>query len=128
MTRARTHGSVRFDPYWKVQFFRPQDFSWQDVQAQHPTEEAARAAYLPGEVCRLMLVTERGRGPVPGSMSARPCEPCADHGRDAPAVRRMPMSIDAGQTIDYVDACALHARVWWDGADWDGRALEQALS
>jgi hypothetical protein len=58
---------VRFAPYYKAQFYRPLDFSWQDVQQQFPTADEARAAFPPGKRCRLMLVTERGRTPVDGS-------------------------------------------------------------
>jgi hypothetical protein len=63
----RRRGSVRFAPYYKAQFYRPLDFSWQDVQQQFPTADEARAAFPPGKRCRLMLVTERGRTPVDGS-------------------------------------------------------------
>ncbi len=63
----RRRGSVRFAPYFKVQVYRPLDFSWEDIQRQFSDAESARAAYPRGRRCRLMYVTMRGRAPVPGS-------------------------------------------------------------
>lgn len=71
--RPRTTGSVRFDPYWKVQTWEATDKAgkplraWVDVQVRHLTIEAAVDAYVPGKRCRLMAVTMAGRAPVPGS-------------------------------------------------------------
>jgi hypothetical protein len=63
----RRRGSVRFAPYYKAQFYRPLDFSWQDVQQQCDTEDEARAVFTPDKRWRLMRVDMRGRAPVPGS-------------------------------------------------------------
>lgn len=57
----RTRGSVRFAPYYKVQWFDETSMAWRDVQQAHPSEEAARAAFVPGRRCRVMAITERGR-------------------------------------------------------------------
>lgn len=46
---------------------------------------------------------------------------------DQPATRIMPQSVDEGVTVDQVVACDAHASGWWDGADWDGKALEREL-
>lgn len=70
----RRRGSVRFAPYWKLQTWRADVLAWEDVQRQYDTEDEARAAYIPGKRCRLMLVTERGRAPVAGSdTGSAPC-------------------------------------------------------
>lgn len=69
---ARKTGSVRFDPYFKVQFYNARQLAWQDVQRAFDTPEAAEAAVLAGEIVpppqcndahRLMHITERGRAP-----------------------------------------------------------------
>lgn len=62
----RKQGSVRFEPYYKVQYFddRPTMRVWVDVQRAHPTPEAARAAYLKTKRCRVMRIDERGRAPL----------------------------------------------------------------
>jgi hypothetical protein len=39
--------------------------AWQDIQKQHPKEQAARDAFQPGKKCRVMMVTEKGRHPLP---------------------------------------------------------------
>lgn len=57
----RSHSSVRFAPYYKVQWLDPIIVAWRDVQQQFPTPEAAQAAFLPGKQCRIMAVTEQGR-------------------------------------------------------------------
>ncbi len=62
----RKPGSCRFEPYFKVQF-QNHIMAWQDVQKAFATEEKARAAFVPGKVCRVMRVTEKGREPVPQS-------------------------------------------------------------
>lgn len=65
--RKRVRGSVTFDPYWKVQYWDARALTWRDVQHRHATPAAGRAAYLPGQRCRLMEVTVRGRAPLAGS-------------------------------------------------------------
>lgn len=73
----RTHGSVRYDPYYKVQWWEERSLAWRDVQRAYTTEEEARAtipAVMAAEGsprCRLMLITPAGRRPVP--------EPTAQH-------------------------------------------------
>lgn len=46
---------------------------------------------------------------------------------DERAVRLMPGSSDKGVTIEFIPCCQNHVSGWWDGADWDGRALEVPL-
>lgn len=65
--RPRRRGSVRFDPYYKAQFFRPLDFSWQDIQQRCATLAGAQALFTPGKRWRVMRIDMRGRAPVPGS-------------------------------------------------------------
>jgi 4'-phosphopantetheinyl transferase EntD len=60
----RTRGSVRFEPYWKVQWFDEVSMAWRDIQQAHPSEAAARAAFIDGRHCRVMAITELGRQAV----------------------------------------------------------------
>ena len=50
-------------PY-KVQWYDPTSLCWFDIQKQHPTAEAARAAYPRGILCSIMEVTKKGRRPI----------------------------------------------------------------
>ncbi len=59
----RTKGSCRFAPYYKVQF-RNEFLAWQDVQQSHATADEARRNFIPGKVCRIIEVAERGRKPI----------------------------------------------------------------
>lgn len=61
----RTKASVRFDPYYKVQWYDEIICAWRDIQRQFSTPEEAIQHFLPGERCRLMEVTIRGRHPLP---------------------------------------------------------------
>lgn len=72
--RRRT-GSVRFEPYFKVQFYNARQLAWQDVQRAFATPEEAREAIASGAIApppqcneahRLMEITERGRRPYEG--------------------------------------------------------------
>lgn len=36
----------------------------------------------------------------------------------------MPASEDQGKTVEWMPCCGTCASGWWDGADWDGSALE----
>jgi hypothetical protein len=60
----RTKGSARFAPYYKVQRWEARTLSWRDIQRSYPTVAAARAAFPPGERCRVMEVSEQGRRPL----------------------------------------------------------------
>lgn len=64
---SRVHGSVRFEPYYKVQWFDDSRgmHVWVDVQRQHATEAAARSAFVLGQRCRVMVITEAGRALLP---------------------------------------------------------------
>ena len=69
MSRRRTAGSVRFDPYWKVQWWDKTSLTWRDIQKAHHTEgdatDAARIECARRETnTRLMRVTETGREPT----------------------------------------------------------------
>lgn len=67
----RSSGSVRFDPYVKLQWWDERSLAWRDVQRswlypaeQELAEEAAEALVPEGARWRLMLVTEEGRRPL----------------------------------------------------------------
>lgn len=65
----RTVGSVRFDPYWKVQTWEARSLSWKDIQlAHHDLESAWRIADVEatrtGKTTRLMEITPSGRTPL----------------------------------------------------------------
>lgn len=60
----RKPGSVRFDPYYKVQLWEPRSLSWMDVQRKHDSAEEARAAFPAGQRCRVMEITMEGRRPL----------------------------------------------------------------
>jgi hypothetical protein len=62
--RKRRADSARFDVYYKVQWYDATSLCWFDIQKQHPTPEAAAAAYVPGKQCRTMEVTPEGRRPL----------------------------------------------------------------
>lgn len=63
--RRRAAGSVRFDPYFKVQKWRMDvGGAWVDIQARFDTaEEAKRSVDDPGRY-RLMFVDMTGRRPA----------------------------------------------------------------
>jgi hypothetical protein len=61
----RRAGSVRFAPYYKVQWRDERLGAWVDVQRQHASLAEARAAFLPGVRCRVMEITMAGRRPLP---------------------------------------------------------------
>lgn len=61
----RTPESCRFAAYYKVQFWNEQQLAWQDVQKQHPSPDAARAAFIAKKKCRVMEVDMKGRRPLP---------------------------------------------------------------
>lgn len=63
--RTRTPGSVRFDAYYKVQWWDPTSLAWRDVQKAHSSEGDAREAFLPDRDCRVMEITPAGRTPLP---------------------------------------------------------------
>lgn len=61
----RRPGSVRFDPYFKVQRWEPRSAVWIDVQRAYPTEDdARRAAGLLAGRTRIMEIDENGRRPL----------------------------------------------------------------
>lgn len=69
---GRTAGSVRFDPYYKIQTYDPRSLTWRDVQRSYPSAADAVAAFRrdhtdPSIRVRVMEVTEAGRAPVPGT-------------------------------------------------------------
>lgn len=72
---ARVRGSVRFDPYFKAQWWDPRAMAWRDVRRPHASEAAAVAAFDPqvADRWRVMRVHPGGRAPVAGSeRSVRP--------------------------------------------------------
>lgn len=71
MSRRRTHGSVRFDPYHKIQWYDVRSMTWRDVQKHYDTADEAIAAFPADKRCRVMFITEHGRYPLP-STEAQP--------------------------------------------------------
>lgn len=61
----RTGSSVRFDPYWKVQWWEERSLAWRDVQHAYPSEAEALEHLVAGQRCRLMRVFPGGREPGP---------------------------------------------------------------
>jgi hypothetical protein len=64
---ARQRGSVRFDPYYKVQVWDTINLAWRDIQRAYPSVPEALAARPRGRTCRLMEITMQGRHPLPQS-------------------------------------------------------------
>lgn len=48
----RIRGSVRFAPYYKVEYFDPSVVAWRPIQKAHATQAAAVAAPLPAGATR----------------------------------------------------------------------------
>lgn len=63
--QKRAPGSVRFETYYKVQWFEERVYAWMDVQRAYASAEEARAAFLAGRRCRVMEITMHGRAPLP---------------------------------------------------------------
>lgn len=66
---ARRAGSVRFDPYFKIQWNDPITMAWRDVQRRfdRAADAVGQIADLTPANClgvRLMLITEDGRRPM----------------------------------------------------------------
>jgi len=73
--RVRPRGTVRFDPYVKVQWYDETSLCWRDVQAQYRDEVDALLrcpldAFPRGADWRLMHVSTAGRTPGPRRSSA----------------------------------------------------------
>jgi hypothetical protein len=75
---TRKAGSVRFDPYYKVQWWDERSLTWRDHQQAFPTPQVAEAftdiladAILEGAgtppTFRVMEITMEGRHPLPSS-------------------------------------------------------------
>ena len=60
----RDKSSVRFEPYFKLQWFDPISFAWRDVQKAYTSEADARLKMTSGKQWRVMLITENGRFPL----------------------------------------------------------------
>lgn len=63
----RTHGSCRFEPYYKVQTWNAVALAWEDVQRSYTTQVLAEADFPSSGRARVMEVTMAGRRPVPDS-------------------------------------------------------------
>lgn len=62
----RTSRSVRFDPYYKLEWFDSTLMVWRPVQKAYASvEDAARVARTADRQWRLMEVTTHGYAPVP---------------------------------------------------------------
>lgn len=64
----RRSDSVRFTPYFKIQWWSDRSMAWVDVQDSHATvRDACRTATSsgnPGDRYRIMMVRPGGRRPV----------------------------------------------------------------
>lgn len=61
---ARTRGSARFEPYFKVQWWDATSLAWRDIQKAWPSEAEARAAFPAGREARVMRIAPDGRKPL----------------------------------------------------------------
>lgn len=59
--RARKPGSVRFDPYYKLEIWDARFLTWRPLQKQYGTEAQAQAAVPEGARARLTRISEHGR-------------------------------------------------------------------
>lgn len=59
--KPRDPSSVRFEPYFKAQWWNPRVSAWQDRQKQCFTPEQARELYKPGARNRIMRISPQGR-------------------------------------------------------------------
>lgn len=59
--KPRDPSSVRFEPYFKAQWWNPRVSAWQDIQRQCFTPEAARELFKPGRENRIMRISPGGR-------------------------------------------------------------------
>ncbi len=59
--RARRAGSVRFDPYYKLEVWETRRLAWTPIQRRHESEASARAAFPAETRVRLYRVSEAGR-------------------------------------------------------------------
>lgn len=59
----RTRGSVRFDTYYKVQYYDHTSLCWRDIQRAHPTADAAAASYdgTRSDTWRTVTIATTGR-------------------------------------------------------------------
>lgn len=68
MSRARQPGSVRFAPYFKLQWWEERSLAWRDLQESFDSGPAARAAaperFAAGTRWRVMEVSMSGRRPI----------------------------------------------------------------
>jgi hypothetical protein len=55
---------VRFDEYFKIQWYDGVSLCWRDIQKSYETTELARAAMTGDKTWRIMVVTPRGRYPL----------------------------------------------------------------
>ena len=55
---------MRFDEYFKIQWYDEVSLCWRDIQKAHETMEQAREAMTPGRKWRIMVVTPWGRYPL----------------------------------------------------------------
>lgn len=70
MPKLYCYQQFRTFPYFKVQWYDARALCWRDVQAAHATEAEARAAFIAGKQCRIMVIEEKGRHPMASSSPA----------------------------------------------------------
>lgn len=60
----RNKESVRFETYFKLQWFDEISITWRDVQKTYSDEQQARNAMTTDKKWRVMCITEKGRFPI----------------------------------------------------------------
>jgi hypothetical protein len=60
----RLAGSVRFDEYFKIQWYDEISLCWRDIQKAYASVDEARESMTSGKKWRVMVVTEKGRYPL----------------------------------------------------------------
>lgn len=60
----RNKESVRFETYFKLQWFDETSICWRDVQKAYNDEATARKAMTNDKKWRVMCITEKGRFPI----------------------------------------------------------------
>ena len=60
----RTTGSVRFQEYFKTQWYDETSLAWRDVQKAYSSVEEASATFTSDRKWRIMVVTQKGRYPL----------------------------------------------------------------
>lgn len=107
---ARTADSVRFDTYYKAQFYDPTSLVWKDVQRSYGTREEAEAAFRGDATWRVMEVTPEGRAPLDDSYSEQTGTGETPMTESSEATTRKPRS--RVSLADLIEAGLIAPRQW----------------